>query len=395
VTNDAPAQAGGARAANPVVVVGSGLAGWGVLRELRRLDPELALVLVSDDSADFYSKPGLSTALAKAKTAAELVTMSGDVMAAGQKVQLMKETSVSHIDLANKVLQTSRGPVAYSKLVLALGAEPIRIRLDGDAADEAAPVNHLAEYADFRRRLERGERVAIIGAGLVGCEFANDLTATGAKAVVIDPLSHALPTMTPPPVGTALREALSKQGVEWRLGQAVTAIEHANGALRVTLSDGGDLAADVVVSAVGLRPRTGLARESGLEVRRGVVVDATGRTSDPDVYALGDCAEYTIGLCQFVTPIMGAARAIAASVAKEATDIKFAALSVVVKTTAYPIALLRPPEGAKGEWTELERDADGLKMGFTSETGELEGYILTDNKVVQRVDMDRAITKAA
>jgi rubredoxin-NAD+ reductase len=316
-------------------------------------------------------------------------------MAAGQKIRLMKETAVSHIDLANKVLQTSRGPVAYSKLVLALGAEPIRIKFAGDAADEAAPVNHLSEYADFRRRLERGERVVIIGAGLVGCEFANDLTATGSKAVVIDPLSHALPTLTPPPVGTALRQALSQQGVEWRLGQAVTAIERSGDGLRVTLSDGGDLPADVVVSAVGLRPRTGLARESGLEVRRGIVVDATGRTSDLDVYALGDCAEYTIGLCQFVTPIMGAARAIAASVAKAPTDIKFAALSVVVKTTAYPIALLRPPEGAKGEWTELERDSEGLKLGFTSDKGELEGYILTAGKVGQRVDMDRSITSKA
>lgn len=376
---------------NPVVVVGSGLAGWGVIRELRRLDPALGLVMICDDPGDFYSKPALSTALAKVKTPAELVTTSGEAMAANQKITLMNGTTVSHIDLANKTLRTSAGPVAYSKLVLALGAEPIRIKFAGDAADEAEPVNQLQEYADFRKKLERGGRVVIIGAGLVGCEFANDLTAIGAKATVVDPLSHALPTLTPPEVGTALRQALSEQGVEWRLGQSVTAIDHDGDALRVTLNDGETLPADVVLSAVGLRPRTGLAKDCGLEVRRGVIVDSTGRTSDPDVYALGDCAEYTIGLCQFVTPIMGAARAVAASIVKEPTEIKFAALSVQVKTTAYPIALLRPPEGAEGEWMELERDADGIKMGFMNHAGELEGYVLTAAKIGERVDMDRSI----
>jgi rubredoxin-NAD+ reductase len=375
-----------------IVVIGSGLAGYGVIRELRRLDPAAKLLLIADDDGHFYSKPMLSTALAKGKTPHQLVTTSAEAMAAGQKIELMTRTRVDRIDTARRVLETSAGEVAYSSLVLALGAEPVRIALAGDAADDVLSINHLDEYAAFRDRLQGRKSVLIIGAGLVGTEFANDLSATGVAVTVVDPLSVPLPTLAPRPVGEAVRDALAAQGVTWRFGESVQAVDHAGSGYRATLSGGEVVKADVVVSAVGLRPRIALATAAGLAVRRGVLVDDSGRTSDPDVYALGDCAEYTVGLCLYITPIMSAARAIAASVLGPRTEIKFPVLSVIVKTTAYPIALLPPPLGLAGQWREVERDAEGLKYVFETEDHRLAGYALTGAKAARRVEMDREVS---
>jgi rubredoxin-NAD+ reductase len=118
----------------------------------------------------------------------------------------------------------------------------------------------------------------------------------------------------PSEVGDLLRDSLTNEGVVWHLGRTVVAMNRAGAATAVTLDDGTRIEADNVISAVGLRPRTQLAKEAGLEVNRGIKVDETGRTSDPYIYAIGDCAEYTIGLAAYVSPIMAAARAIAPSI---------------------------------------------------------------------------------
>lgn len=374
-----------------IVVIGSGLAGYGVIRELRRQGPDADITLIADDAGHFYSKPMLSTALAKGKTAEQLVTTSAEAMATSQKINTLTQTHVTRIDTERRVVETSAGDVEYSSLVLALGAEPVKIALAGDAGGDVLSINHLDEYAQFRDRLEGRGHVLIIGAGLVGTEFANDLSATGVSVTVVDPLGAPLPTLAPRAVGDAVREALAAQGVSWRFGESVQAVNRAGDGYRVTLSGGDVVEAGVVVSAVGLRPRVGLATAAGLAVRRGIVVDDTGRTSDPHVYALGDCAEYTVGLCLYITPIMSAARAIAASVLGEPTEIKFPVLSVIVKTTAYPIALLPPQPGLAGEWREVERDAEGLKYLFETDDGRLMGYALTGAKAAKRVEMDREI----
>ena len=138
-----------------VAVVGSGLAGYGVLRELRKQAPDAVLTLITLDDGDFYSKPALSTALAKSKTADTLVTTPGEKMAAQLKFDLRAGRAVEAIDAAGRVLLTTGGPVYYDKLVLALGADPIRPAIEGDAAHRALPVNNLDHYRGFREGITR------------------------------------------------------------------------------------------------------------------------------------------------------------------------------------------------------------------------------------------------
>jgi len=380
-----------------IVVVGSGLAGFGVLRELRRLSPEARLVLVTLEDGHFYSKPALSTALAKGKTSATLVTTPAEKMVANLKLDARIGREAEAIDRAGSALLTTGGPIHYDALVLATGAEPVRPQIGGDAAHRAISVNQLDHYDRFRNELPEGARVLIMGAGLVGTEFANDLVTNGYKPVVVDMLDEPLAQIVPPTVGAKVRTKLQDSGVEWHLGRKVDAIDyrHSERGYVATLDNGTQIEADIVLSAVGLRPNVELAREAGLEIGRGIKVNEFGQTSDPAIYAIGDCAEYPNGLAAYVTPIMAAARGIAPSALGTPTAIKFPPLSVQVKTTVFPINLLPPASATHGEWREVESDHAGDKHLFVDKDNRIRGYVLTRGKCEERMDMDRLVGEAA
>jgi rubredoxin-NAD+ reductase len=376
-----------------IVVIGSGLAGYGVLRELRKLAPAARLTLVARDDGHFYSKPALSTALAKGKVADSLITTPAAKMAAQLGLDLRSGREVEAIDRQDKAVLTTGGPIFYDKLVLALGAEPVRPAIEGDGAHRARAVNHLDDYRDFRAGLSDGARVLILGGGLVGCEFANDLSLAGYQPIVVDLLPQPLAQLVPPAIGERLRDALAAHGVEWHLARKVVAIHKAGAEISAALDDGTTIRAAAVLSAVGLRPQVRLASEAGLEVGRGIRVDATGRTSDPDIFAIGDCAEYPQGVAAYVTPIMAAARAIAPGALGTPTPIRFPPLSVQVKTTACPLVLLPAPVGVAGQWDRIADDAGGLKFLFRDARGTIHGYALTQDHCQERMDLDRALAE--
>lgn len=380
-----------------IVVVGSGLAGFGVLRELRRLSPDAKLTLVTLEEGHFYSKPALSTALAKGKVADTLITSNSEKMALQLKLDARAGRQAEAIDREGKVLLTTGGPVPYDALVLATGALPVRPPTEGEAAHRAIAVNQLDHYDKFRRELPEGARVLIIGSGLVGTEFANDLISTGYKPVVVDMLPFPLAQLVPPQVGENVRDALSAEGVEWHLCRKVTAIDYKGDVpgYVATLDDGTRIEADLVLSAVGLRPNVKLAAEAGLDIGLGIKVNQFGQTSDPHIFAIGDCAEYQHGLSAYVTPIMAAARGIAPSALGTPTEIRFPPLSVQVKTTLLPINLLPPPRNAEGEWRCIENDAQGSKHLFVDLQGIVRGYVLTKDKCEQRMDLDAKVGEIA
>jgi rubredoxin---NAD+ reductase len=340
------------------VIVGSGLAGWTVARELRALLPQSRITVISADAGDFYSKPMLSNAFALKKTVDGLVAMAGAAQAAKVGLDLMAYTDVHAIDTAAQTLHTSGGNVHYDQLVLAIGADPIRLSMPGD--EHVLSVNNWHDYAAFRAALDgcadaanpsRRARVLIMGAGLIGSEFANDLSTGGHEVHVVDPGERPLAALLAPEQSAGLQQALVDLGVRFHLGTTATGVSvSGDGAKHVTLSNAEVVPADVVLSAVGLRPRTALAAASGLEVGRGIHVDAMGQTSAPNVYAVGDCAAYASAAkpelfdgaprgLPFVLPIMTAAKAIAKTLAGEPTPIVFAPMAVRVKTPAFPLSV--------------------------------------------------------
>jgi rubredoxin-NAD+ reductase len=264
----------------PLVILGSGLAGYTVAREFRKLDATRPIILITSDKGDFYSKPALSNALSQKRTVPSLVTTPAAKMAEQLSLTLLTEVTVTGLDTSTQTVHTSVGAVVYEDLVLALGASAVRAPLAGSAAGEVMSVNSLEDYAEFRSRLEGKRRVLVVGAGLIGCEFANDLALGGFEPVVVAPASEALSTLLPTEASKRLQAELERVGVTWKLGTTVAALDHAGDGLQATLSSGERLKVDVAISAIGLQPNTALARDAGLPIERGILVDRYARTSE-------------------------------------------------------------------------------------------------------------------
>jgi rubredoxin-NAD+ reductase len=327
----------------PIVIVGSGLAGWTLARELRTLSADRPVTLVTATSGDFYSKPMLSNAFAQGKSPANLLQATGAAQAAKYDVTLMSNAVATSIDAAQRALQVGSDRLPYGDLVLALGAAPVRLQLPGSAF--ICSVNDWWDYAAFRDRMSRAPnpaavRVVILGAGLIGCEFANDLAGAGHSVTLVDPGDRTLNRLVNEDDSVRLQTALHELGVNFRFRTTARAVDEAmDGTYTVDLADGTILVADVVLSAVGLRPQTALASAAGIEVTQGVCVDNMGQTSVPRVWALGDCAAYAQGVMPYVMPLMTAAKAMAKTLLGAPTPIVFPAMPVRIKTPACPLTV--------------------------------------------------------
>ncbi len=371
---------------NPIIIIGSGLAGYNTAKELRKLDTATPLTLISADSGPFYSKPMLSNALASKKEPAAIALNTPEQMAAQLNATVRANTRVDAIDTAAHALRIGDEILAYSKLVLALGADQIRLPIAGDAAGDVLTVNDLDDYTVFRAAIAGKKRVAIIGAGLIGCEFANDLATAGYAVDVVDIADRPLGRLLPPEGGALLQSKLAALGVQWHLGTSVAAVDRADGACSVSLANGTALQADVVLSAVGLKPRIALAAAAGIKVNRGIAVNRNLETSAAGVYALGDCAEIDGLVMPYVMPIMHATRALAQTLAGKPAAVSFPAMPVMVKTPACPTIVSPPAAGAQGQW-QVEATSDGVNSLFVGADGRLLGFALNGSATAERAKL--------
>lgn len=376
----------------PIVIIGSGLAGYTVLRELRKRDQATPATIITADDGHFYSKPNLSNALAAGKTADQLVNTPVEKMATDLNVQLITNTRITSIDTSCKKVRWEGGEMEYGKLVLALGSDPIPHGLTGPGSERVYAVNDLQDYRTFRAALKAESRVAILGGGLIGSEFANDLAASGHRVEVIHLGPWPLERLTPEAVGRALADALTEIGVRWHFGHTAKAIEPAGKGIKLTLDDGSQVEADVVLSAIGLRSRTQLATSAGIKTNRGIVVDKSLQTSAEDVYALGDCAEVDGQVLPYVMPLMQQARALAATLAGEKTEVRYPVMPVVVKTPVLPLTVLPPT--ANGGW-QVDCKEDGICALHMDEGQVIQGFALTGKQATQRNQLVAMVGQAA
>ena len=401
---------------NPIIIIGAGLAAWTTVREFRKLDTTTPILMITADSGDFYAKPTLSNAFAQKKSPEQLVVTPAAKMVETQGITLLVDTRVLSFDPYVKTVTTSQGSHDFSALVLATGAAPIRIPVAGDAADQVLSVNSLQDFTIFHKALnndssrrnlsldsyekesKKSTRVLIMGAGLIGCEFANDLINAGYAVSVVDPSARPLAALLPELASEQLRASLAGLGVDWHLGTTVQSVNHSVGpdsasALKATLANGEVLTADVVLSAVGLRADTRLALAAGLTCERGIQVDAALQTSAPDVYALGDAAQYASAgnvTLPYVMPIMNAARALAVTLTGKRTEVVFPIMPVAVKTPALPLLIASPSTGTPGGWHEAEPSL----WQHVGEEGRLQGFILAGAQTSRRAEQVKALQTA-
>lgn len=388
-------QVGGSDA---VVIVGSGVAGWTVAEQIRARDPDRPITLITADDGCVYPKPALSMAIGQGRGADELVELSGAVKAKSLNVTLQALTRIMAIKPQARRLVTPRGSVNYGDLVLALGASQRRKDFGGDAADGILRVNDLASYRRLRERLDGGAKhVTLIGAGLIGVELAEDLRAGGHAVTLLDLGDQLLGRLAPAPIAARLLDALKAKDVEFKPGVSLASLESNAGRYTALLSNGRALETDLVVSAMGLVPNIDLAQKAGLRVNRGVIASADDlRTSDPHIFAVGDCAEIDGRSYFYIEPIRRQAATVAATLCGEHRPFERHPVAIRVKTPSLPLNLCPPDLSVAdlGGWHEKTAAGADCRMDFLVHQ-QLVGYALAGSCVTQSESLQRTVIASA
>lgn len=374
----------------PLVIIGTGLAGYNLAREFRKLDADTPLLLITADDGRSYSKPMLSTGFAMNKDADALGMTVAGPMAIQLNAEIRTHTKVTRLDPANHRVWIGNEPVPYRDLVIAWGAQTVQVPVAGDAHDAIFPINDLLDYGRFREAAQGKRRVLILGAGLIGCEFANDLLHGGYEVELVAPCEQIMPSLLPVEPAAAVQRGLESLGARFHLGPVLERLERKEEGLQAQLSDGQKIQCDLVVSAVGLRPRTELAEAAGLKVNRGIEVDRLLQTSVEHVYALGDCAEVEGLNLLYVMPLMSGVRALAKTLIGQPTPVTYGPMPITVKTPVCPLVVSPPAAGSEGSWS-VEGEGDDVKALYHDQEGRLLGYALTGTAVQERLALNKQL----
>lgn len=375
---------------NTIVIIGTGLAGYMLAKEIRKLNTELKLVLITDRKGNFYSKPQLSTALTMKKSPEQLVTSTAEEMATQLNATILTHTKIEKIDPAQRKVFYAGGELEYDKLVLATGSHVIAPPLLGNAAADILSVNDLEDYALLRQELQQTKRIAILGAGLVGCEFANDLSNAGHDVTVVAPAPYPVDRLLTKTIGKQLQQALASNGVKWHLETLPQEVNKQGDEYLIKCDQETLIQADIVISAIGLVPHVSLAREAGIQVNSGIVVNRQLRTSDPNIFALGDCAEVDGLVLFYIAPLLQCARTLAKTLTGQPCSVEYPAMPVALKTSVCPIVVQPPPQGVAGQWREEQFD-DGFKAVFYGDDNAIYGFVLSGKQLKERMVLQKQV----
>jgi len=359
---------------NAIVIIGAGIAAWAVVAELRGQGVERPIIMIAAGAADYYPKPMLSMAFGQQRQPDELVEMRACDKALEHNVVLREHTRVIAINSRRQRVLTTRGSFAYGDLVLAVGAQQLSLQVAGDACDEIMRINDLQSYRALRDRLQASttKRVTIIGAGLIGCELAEDLTSGDYQVTLVDRATLPLSQMLPPAMGESLVQKLTERGIRFLAGRLLERIDHHADAYRLSFNDSQIVDCDVVISALGLRPLTRLVRKAGIDFQQGILVDpANMRSSQPHVYALGDCAQVGNTCYAYIEPIHRQAKTLAAELSQQVAPL------VRVKFPSLALTICPPPADERHrDWQVIASSAGALHMEYRVD-GTMLGFALS------------------
>ena len=272
-----------------VVIVGGGAAGFAAAEMLRRQRYEGGIVMLSEDDAPPVDRPNLSKDYLDGSAPEDWVPLRPQDYYAEQRIDLRLKIRVVAIDTRARELELGDGSkVAYDRLLLATGAEPVHLAIPGMDLPNVHTLRSLADTREIIARAATARRAVVMGASFIGLEVAASLRKRGLEVHVVAPDKRPMERVLGPAIGDFVRGLHEAHGVIFHLEDSATAIE----AHQVMLASGATIPADMVVVGVGVRPRLALAEKAGLAVDRGVVVDARLQTSVPGIYAAGDIARW-------------------------------------------------------------------------------------------------------
>lgn len=363
----------------PIVIIGSGHGGLTTAREIRQLDKNVEIIIISKEQVCAYYKPNLSKALAMKKSVDQLVMKTADRLENDLDVITYSYTNVAHIDTKENELCVmgleGEQKIGYSSLVLAMGASPNNLPIIGDAKDEIVTVNSLDDYVVFREKIKNNTRVLIIGAGFVGCELASDLVSSQYHVDIVDLSQWPMQRMVPKEIGDAIPSSFPNGSSKWHMNTSVVKVSKSDDAIDVELSNGKKVSVDVVVSAAGLSPNCDLAFESGIKVCGGIGVDEYLRTNIENVYAIGDCAEINGNYLPFISPATHSAKALAKTILGNSTKLQIPGLDVAIKISTCPI-VVSPSLKKTGRWVTTGKEGNFISR-FIADDGGILGFAIS------------------
>lgn len=279
-----------------IVVIGGGQAGYQAVAQLRSEGYQGAIHLVGDEAALPYQRPPLSKAYLLGKTAAGDLVFRREDFYSANNITLHLGVSAEAIDRAARQVSLSDGSVLdYEFVILATGARNRPLPVPGADLDNILYLRTMADTDLLKERLDAAQSVVVIGGGFIGLEFAAVATMLGKQVSVVEMAPRLMARAVPAPVSEFFQNLHQDKGVKLYLGDGVKAIHGVDGKARqVETSSGRMLAGDLIVVGAGVIPNDELARDAGLEVRDGVQVDGELRTSDPAIFAVGDCARFPL-----------------------------------------------------------------------------------------------------
>ena len=361
-----------------IVIIGSGFAARQLVKNIRKQDTHIPLTLIAADSMDEYNKPDLSHVVSRGQRADDLTLQTAGEFAEQYHLRLFPYTWVSDLDAAAKVVKSQDREWRYDKLVLATGAAPFIPPVPGH--ELMLTLNSQREYGAAQSQLHDAQRVLIVGGGLIGCELAMDFCRAGKAVTVVDNSASVLSALMPPEVSSRLQHRLTDMGVHLMLKTQLAGLEQTADGIRVSLDRQRSVTVDAVVAAAGLRPETALARHAGLLIRRGVVVNSRLQTSDPAIYALGDCAEINGSVLPFLQPILLSAMCLAKNLLSQASELTLPPMLVKVKTPDLPLHLAGETQRDDLTWN-LVAAKEGVVAKGVDAANQLRAFVVSEDRM--------------
>ena len=278
-----------ASAPKSIVIVGGGAAGFAAAEMLRRRGFAGSITMLSNDSDPPVDRPNVSKDYLAGSAPEDWMPLRDDAFYKDSSIDLRLSTDVVSIDTKKRQVVTAKGETfGYDKLLLATGAEPVRLDFPGSKQPNVHVLRTFADARAIIARLKDAKRAVVIGASFIGLEAAASLRARELEVHVVAPEDRPMESILGRDMGDFIRALHEEHGVHFHLGNTVTAID----GRKVTLKSGDTLEADLVVMGVGVRPRLALAESAGLALDKGVTVNQYLQTSVPDIYAAGDIARW-------------------------------------------------------------------------------------------------------
>ena len=372
-----------------IIIVGSGFAARQVVKNIRKLDPQVPIQMIAADSGVDYNKPDLSHVFSLQQSADDLTRLSAEKFAEENNLTLHTAMLVTAIERHTKRVFCGDRAFNYHKLVLATGASALVPTVPG--SEMIVTFNSQNEYRQHQDMLQKAQRVLVLGGGLIGTELAMDLQRSGKQVILVDKAHSLLASVMPVEISSRLQHRLSQRGVTLVFNQELRGVMKVASGLRVELGSGQTYTVDAVIAAIGLKPKTALAAAAGLDIGRGIKVNNQLQTADPDIFAVGDCAEVEGKVLPFLQPILVGAMTLAKNILGGATSLTLPPMLVKVKTPDLPLYFAGETNRDDLHW-EICLTPQGIVARGTDSSHQLRGFVVSEEQTQQAFPLLRELS---